>query len=138
MDSYSKEFYKFGECFENRKLFDGTMYIPLGRNNLKVELLQKNPSDSYRNTVKMTVIGKNQGEIDNCQFTFLSVWGEQEFDDYREGKTYHQYLNNYSGNTFWNVSPPTEEQIAMIDGKIQEYAEMYMDQEQSLSMEQFM
>ncbi len=138
MDRYSNEFYKFGECFEDRKLFDGTMYIPLGRNNLKVELLPKNSSDSCRETVEMTVIGRNNGEIDSCKFTFESIWGQQEYVDYRSGKTYVPCLRCDYSKSFWETCPPTEEQIKMVDEKIQEFAEMFMDQEQDLAMEQFM
>lgn len=134
MSFFETELNKCTQVFPEKKMIGRAMYIPLGENNrLKVEFATNNVRDHYDH-LKLSVIDKEQGVIDQCTLHFSDFWGEQEVG----GNKVSPYALEYNGKMDWYSYVPMPYEMEQLENQITDYAELFQEQEQSMAMQQFM
>ena len=115
-------FFGDSELLSTETLFTGkTMISKIGENlRAKVEFISTHVSSEY-DALKLSIINREQGVIDNKTFNFADIIGK------KNGRTPHVWDSGDKAG--WHLYRPTANEFEKIQGEVEKYIEMYADQE---------
>ncbi len=86
----------------------------------KVEFITTGVADHY-DTLKLSIINKNEGSVDVQLFKFVDIIGEKS--------GYAPYIWNCRGDVDWYIGRPNAVDYGTIQETIESYISMYSDQD---------
>lgn len=115
--------------------FIGTVcYIPITNSTrLKLEFVTQETTREYQ-AVRGTMIDKKEGVIDTLTLTFADIWGKKKVDNSNFKQGIIPYAWTYNGKSEWYVYKPTIVDYEVLSAQLENYAELFMDHEQTQSM----
>ena len=132
MTFFEKELSRCTEQFDDKKFIGNAMYIPLGDNNrLKVEFKTLGVHEKYEG-IRLTALDKTSGTIDSTIIRFDELWGKRPVPhnpNFKDGIA--PYVWKSSGKYEWYAYKPTDYDMQMLTEQIEDYSELFSEQEQT-------
>ncbi len=125
MNFYEREMQRiFGgsDTLSSDTLFSGKVMVSnIGKDlRAKVEFISEKMADHY-NGLKLSVISRTYGLVDSQIFLFRNIIGIKNNQE--------PYIWEYNGDASWYMVKPTVTDYENIREKVEEYIEMYSDQD---------
>ena len=100
----------------------------------KIQFIAGNISNQY-NALKITLINRNEGNIDSICLRFIDLWGEKHTRNLRCSNGVYPHLWDDSGEVGWYVYQPTANDYKVLLSAAEDYLELFCEpvQEQTMS-----
>lgn len=107
--------------------------------NVKAQFVTRGIAKHYE-ALKITLINRNEGEIDSVNLSFKDIWGRKQVNNSNFPNGIDPYLWEYNGELEWYAYYPSPRDFEVLQNTVDDYLEVFREPVQimSCSMDQQM
>ena len=100
--------------------------------NVKAQFVTRGIAKHYE-ALKITLINRNEGEIDSVSLSFKDIWGKKQVNNPNFSNGINPYLWEYNGELEWYVYQPSPRDFEILQNTANEYLEVFREPIQTVS-----